>query len=360
MRQLGIIKFFYRKTHSCRNMFLISVFVAMGLFCSAANAQCELQTIWSPDPGQDHLFGWAVAGSSDLDVFVVGEFGNNNYTGKAYIYGNTDGQWQLEEVLVAPDGPMPFTQFARHVDMSADGKTILISEIFDSNNGLIDNGAAWILVEEAGKWVVQQKLTASDAENGWALGEELALSADGNVAAISATGAPGDPVYVFVRNGETWTEAAKLEGNGFSFGLPWIDVSADGSVIAIGAACDSEMGDNTGAAYIFLRAGAKGPWLFRQKIHSSDLELNANFGRSVTLSATGNTLIASAIDADGKDTIDSGAVYVFEREGDLWIEQAKLIASDAQTQDHFGCYNQTNTRWPAHDYQGWKRISIRI
>ena len=336
MRQLGISKSFYRTSISVCNMFVPIAIAAAGMFSSTANAQCELQTIWSPDPGQDHLFGLAVAGSSDLDVLVIGEFGNNDWTGKAYIYGNTGGQWQLEEVLVAPDGPMPFTQFAWHVDMSADGKTILISEIFDSNNGLIDNGAAWILVEEADKWVVQQKLTASEAENGWALGEELALSDDGNVAAISATGAPGDPVYVFVRNGETWTEATKLEGNGISLGLPWIDASADGSVIAIGAAFDSEMGASTGAVYIFVRDGAKGSWLLRQKIHTEELELEANFGRSVSLSATGDTLIAGAFNASGKNTFDSGAVFVFERKGDLWFEQAKLIASDAQTQDHFG------------------------
>ena len=340
MRLLGISKSFYQKTLSFRNMSLISVFVFVGLFSAAANAQCELQTIWSPNPGQDYVFGTSVTSSASMDVIVIGEDGYLNLTGAAYVYRRIGDTWELDTMLLAPDGPATFSKFGNEVSMSADGKTILIGEVFDSHEGMNVTGAAWIFIEDRGKWIAQQKLLPKDVEENWVFGQRLALSADGNVAAISATGAPLDPVYVFTREGETWTEADKLEGNGYALGLPWIDVSADGSVIAIGAPNDSEMGSCTGAAYMFVRDGAKSSWLFRQKIHTLELEIEANFGRSVSLSATGNTLIASALDADGKDTINSGAVYVFERKGDLWFEQAKLIASDAQTQDFFGAHTK--------------------
>lgn len=335
MRQLGITKSCYRNTHSCRNMFLISVFAAMGMFSSAATAQCELQTIWSPNGGPEHFFGATAAGSASMNVIIIGEKGHDNFSGAAYIYRLVDEQWQLEAMLAAPDGPQPGVQFGKWVDMSADGKTILISEIFDSNNGLIDNGAAWVFVEEGGKWVVQQKLTASDAEDGWVFGEKLALSADGNIAAISATGAPFDPVYVFTRNGDTWTEAGKLEGNGFSLGLPWIDVSADGSVIVIGASHDSEQVTDAGAIYIFERSKGQDSWVFRQKLYASDPNIHDAFGTGISLSATGDTILAGA-NGDDEAVNHAGAAYIFQRVGDMWFEQVKIIADDAMANDSLG------------------------
>lgn len=192
-KQFEISKSFYRRSICWRNMFVILAFTVTGIINRAALGQCVLQTIWSPDGGgTEYYFSFSVAGSASLDVIVLGELGHDNLSGAAYIYRLTDNEWQLEEMFVAADGPQPFAQFGRRVDMSVDGKTVLVSELRDANNGLIDAGAVWIYVEEGGKWAVQQKLTASDAQNGWFFGEKTALSSDGNVAAISATGAPGD------------------------------------------------------------------------------------------------------------------------------------------------------------------------
>ena len=331
MRHLGIKKSFYRKTMLCRNLLVFIAFAVVADYCGTANGQCELQTIWSPEPGQEYYFGLSSAGSSNMEVIVVGEFGKNNFTGTAYIYRNIDGEWQLEEVFVSADGPNSFGYFGREVDMSADGKTVIISE---PNNNLSTAGAVWVYVEKGGKWSVQQRLSASDTEAGWYFGEKIALSADGNVAAISDTGAPWDPVYVFTREGKTWTEEGKLDiGQPYNFQLPWLDVSADGSVIVVGATGDFDFGQGAGAAFIFVREGEDDSWLFRQKVYASDPVIGYHFGRP-TLSATGDTLLVGAF-GDSEITLDNGAAYIFERQGDLWFEQVKLFASDPQIQDNF-------------------------
>ena len=309
------------------------ILMVMGAFAGPILGQCELQTLWSPEGGPDHFFGLAVAGSASMDVLVVGEFGHGDSAGAAYIYRRAGDVWELETMLVAPDGPSPFSQLGRQVAMSADGKTILVAELFDTNNGLSSAGAVWVFVEEGGRWQVQQKLTASDARAGWALGEKVSISADGNTAVASATGAPGDPVYVFVRDGNRWTEIQTLTGEN-ALGLPWLGVSADGGVIVVGTTTDVDPWDSAGAAYIFLRDGAKGPWAFHQKILASDGGTDDNFGRSPSVSSNGDTIIVGA-NGDDEAGVSAGAAYVFERRGDLWFEQVKLFASDPGSL-HFG------------------------
>ncbi len=338
-RRLGTSKSLCQTLILCRCVLLISTFVALGMFNNAASGQCELQTIWSPDGGPDYFFGLSAAGSGSMEVIIVGEFGSSNFRGVAHVYRYNGTSWEYEAMLEAPDGPQIGSQFARHVDMSADGKTILISEIFDSNNGLSDTGAAWVYVEEVGIWVVQQKLTPSEAEEGWAFGENLALSADGNVAAISATGAPFDPVYVFTREGGTWIEACKLPVDNYNFSLPKLDVSADGSVIIVGADGDFDQGQSAGATFIFVRKEGQGCWTFHQKLLASDGETSDHFGFGVSLSATGDTILIGAV-GDDEAAKSAGAVYVFQRRGEMWFEQVKLVPDDGMIQDLFGLHTK--------------------
>ena len=70
------------------------------------------------------------------------------------------------------------------------------------------------------------------------------------------------------------------------------------------------------------------------------------FGGSVSLSGDGNTLAVGAVDEDGSstgvnglqnnDSTDTGAVYVFRRNGGAWSQQAYIKASNTGTLDDFG------------------------
>ncbi len=58
------------------------------------------------------------------------------------------------------------------------------------------------------------------------------------------------------------------------------------------------------------------------------------FGGQVALS--GSTMVISGQGADSPTIPDSGAAFVFERSGNQWVQTARLMASDARTEDDFG------------------------
>ena len=66
---------------------------------------------------------------------------------------------------------------------------------------------------------------------------------------------------------------------------------------------------------------------------SADLETGDLFGSSVSIS--GNYAIIGA-PGDSINAIDQGSAYIFVRQGNDWIQQAKLVAGDGAADDAFG------------------------
>ena len=145
-------------------------------------------------------------------------------------------------------------------------------------------------------------------------------------------GSPGpDIISVFELKSETWElfENVGIETNSFSsFGYS-VDVY-DGT-IAVG---DRTKDDQTGAVYIFDFDSA---WALSQELVASDgYSVNPFSGTGpqfgFIVSIDGNTLAVSAQGDDGK----KGAVYIFERNQNVWEETQKLTASDGAAADWFG------------------------
>ena len=86
----------------------------------------------------------------------------------------------------------------------------------------------------------------------------------------------------------------------------------------------------TGAAYIFTRNGDT--WSQHCKLTASDAATADYFGYSVSLSGDGSTALVSA---QGKSSY-AGAAYIFTKSGSTWSQQQKLTANDAAASDHFG------------------------
>jgi hypothetical protein len=112
--------------------------------------------------------------------------------------------------------------------------------------------------------------------------------------------------------------------------------------LAVGA---SGVNTNTGAVYVFTRAGVA--WTEQIILTASNAEIGDLFGIAVALSGDGNTLAVGAMGEDGGDPVingdqanngadQAGAVYVFTRLNAAWTQQAYLKASNAQTWDLFG------------------------
>ncbi|MCF6279803.1 MAG: FG-GAP repeat protein, partial [Flavobacteriaceae bacterium] len=96
-------------------------------------------------------------------------------------------------------------------------------------------------------------------------------------------------------------------------------VSISGDTAIIGAIYDNV--NNSGSAYIFVRSG--GVWIQQAKLTASDGEGSDRFGISVSIS--GDTAIVGAINLYG---FTSDSAYIFVRSGGVWTQQAILTVSD--------------------------------
>jgi hypothetical protein len=108
-------------------------------------------------------------------------------------------------------------------------------------------------------------------------------------------------------------------------------VALSGDTALVGAKDAAAAGVDGGSAYVFVRSGTT--WSEQAKLTASDAADNDHFGSSVAVS--GDTAVVGAKDADAAGSF-SGSAYVFVRSGTTWSQQAKLRASDAERNQSFG------------------------
>jgi len=167
-------------------------------------------------------------------------------------------------------------------------------------------------------------------------------------------------VYVFSRNGSSWSQQAYLKasntGVGDEFGAA-VSLNGDGNTLAVGAfnegsnatGVNQNQSDNSaknsGAVYVFSRNGSL--WNQQAYLKASNTDVGDEFGFVVNLSGDGNTLAVGAFNEGSNATgvnqnqsdnsaSGSGAVYVFSRSGSIWSQQAYLKASNTDAGDEFG------------------------
>ena len=79
-------------------------------------------------------------------------------------------------------------------------------------------GAAYIFMRNGSTWTLQQRIVASDGEYYDRFGESVAISGDHAIVGSPYDGgvfgsAGAGSAYVFVRNGDTWTQQQKIMGS---------------------------------------------------------------------------------------------------------------------------------------------------
>ena len=241
----------------------------------------------------------------------------------------------------------------------------------ETDNSAADSGAAYVFVRNGTTWSQQAYLKASNTEAFDSFGNNLAISGDTVVVGAlfessDATGINGDQsdnhadeagaAYVFVRNGNTWTQQAYLKASNtnardhFSGSVAisgdTIVVAADGedsNATGVDGDQDDNSADGSGAAYVFVRAS--GTWSQQAYLKASNTEADDEFGQSVSVSgssvvvaAVGEDSHATGVNGDQSDNnaSGSGAAYVFVRDGTTWTQQAYLKASNTDAGDNFG------------------------
>ncbi|HET7506577.1 MAG TPA: hypothetical protein VFK02_36405 [Kofleriaceae bacterium] len=279
------------------------------------------------------LLGLSVAVSGD--TALVGASRDDEHgsdAGAAYVFVRSGGSWVRQAKLVAPDGQSN-DHFGASVALSGD--TALIGATADDDVAS-DAGAAYVFVRTGATWTLQAKLTAVDGSSADQLGISAAL--DGDTAVVGTVddddlGDRSGAAYVFARSGTAWTQQAKLTAaDGAERDQFGISVAVSGGTAVVGAYGDDDLGGSSGAAFVFVRSG--GSWSQQAKLLPADGAAGDQFGVAVAISGDTALVGANLDDIDGAS--DAGSAYVFVRSGGAWSEQAKLVPADGAGGDSFG------------------------
>ncbi|MET0027417.1 MAG: hypothetical protein ABW101_07240 [Candidatus Thiodiazotropha sp.] len=296
----------------------------------------------------------AVAGNliHDLDPFQLGNDVVDD--GKVYLFRYQDGAWHdlgsVEPNLAGGDA-----NFGRSLSLSTDGVTLAVGSPGTNDIDLVTTwdrpqGSVYLFMREGDSWNPVSELSVSSPDEAACFGREVTFSGDGNTLAVSAC----ESVFVFHRQDEIWFEQAVLQAsqasNSGGFGKS-IHLSQDGMTLAVGAVdspgdlIDGSAIETQDAVYLFVLHG--GAWQEQAYLQATDGDAEDQFGISLDLSATGDILAvganresSSSTGAHG-DPLDNGsawagAVYLFERQQDIWRQSAYLKASNTDPYDLFG------------------------
>jgi hypothetical protein len=242
------------------------------------------------------------------------------------------------------------------IALSGDGSTMVVGAPYESSgsrgvngnqndNSAYASGAVYMFARQGSSWVQQAYVKASNADQSDHFGASVAMSRDGNTLAVAApwessaaTGIDGDQndnslrqagaVYVFSRAGSTWTQQAYIKasntgragegevpGDGDQFGYS-LALSGDGNTLAVGAISEDgaaqqvngnehdDSQQSAGAVYVFNRMGAA--WTQQAYLKGSHLQAGDMLGFAVALSFDGHTLVTSAFDERGSGRTING------------------------------------------------------
>ena len=284
-------------------------------------------------PASGEYFGTSLA--VDGNTAVVGSYGWSNFRGAAYVFTRTAANtWIQTHILTASNGDGGGGQSGDYfgVGVAIDGDTIVVGAHADDFAGNNDRGSIYVFVRNGNSWSEEVNFSPADGQAGDHLGYSVAIR--GNTILAGAFGsdivfADQGAAYVFVRDVlGNWIQQKKLfspDGVGEEFGS---SVALEGDTALIGAPNNSS---NKGAAYVFSQSS--GNWIQQQKLLASDGATGDQFGYAVALS--GNTALIGA-PWDNNNATDQGSAYVFVRDGATWSQQQKLTDPGGTTDDRFG------------------------
>jgi hypothetical protein len=323
------------------------------------------------------------AAAEDSQASGIGGDGGDDSlldSGAAYVFVRNGSTWTQQAYLKASN-PGSEDHFGFSVAIHAD--TIVVGAYREDSgsagvNGnpfdesATDSGAAYVFVRVGSTWTQQAYLKASNPGNSDQFGRAVAVHGDTVLVGSwfedsNASGVNGNPAdessadsgaaYVFVRNGSSWAQQAYLKasnnGAGDRFGGFQVAISEhtavvgayleDSNAIGVNGNQASNSADASGAAYVFVRSGST--WTQQAYLKASNTGAGDWFGCAAAIS--GDTIVCGAYredaftvgvdgDGSGNGAPDSGAAYVFVRNGSTWTQQAYLKATNTWPNDWFG------------------------
>ncbi|MEX0966559.1 MAG: right-handed parallel beta-helix repeat-containing protein [Bacteroidia bacterium] len=180
------------------------------------------------------------------------------------------------------------------------------------------------------------KVTPSSSAGSGRVGFSTVINGDWAMAGapLDATkGIKAGAVYVYKRNGGTWTTNAKLTSNstqaGDKFGFA---VGIDDTLAIVGAPEENSQGFGTGVAYVFARRS--GSWVELQTLTAPTIKRGDFYGYDVAI--FGERIAIGSFGADLSGYTQSGAVYIYERSAGTWAHTETLLPNDVNHNDYTG------------------------
>lgn len=182
----------------------------------------------------------------------------------------------------------------------------------------------------------------TDYDSG-AFGEEVALSSDGKLLAVSApslNSTDGGAVYIYQRNGNNWEPFGNvIYGVAYSNTGQSISFSDDGSILAIGSpgkGASVAVNEHKGYTTIYKYNNANSEWetLGQQIIGEAAWDFS---GSSIDLSGDGSILAIGAYGNDG-ETLSGGHghVRVFKYNNSSWEQMGQDVDGNPDFNKNFG------------------------
>ena len=271
-----------------------------------------------PDDGS----GAAIALSADGNIVAIGapgNDGNGNNSGHVRLYRRVNDDWtQIGKNI---NGKTAGDLSGESLALSADGSVVAIGASANDDNGR--NSGHVRLYQSVNGIHTQIGQDIEGQDNGDRSGYSVALSEDGSVVAIAAprnddNGNQSGQVRIYRHKKNNWTQVGQDIGGEYDEDRSGhsVALSADGSVVAIGAPWNDGNGKESGHVRIYRYQNET----WRQVGQDIDGEApNDRSGTSIALSADGSVVAIGATSNDN-NAIDAGQVRVYRRENDTWTQ----------------------------------------
>ena len=297
-------------------------------FFSYANGQVFNETlkIIAKDSQPNDQFGFSIA--MDQGIIAIGapfDSKNGTSSGSAYLFDASSG---VQLAKLKPDGAVAGSQFGFSIDIH--NGLVIVGAPLDEHNGMA-SGAAYIF--DASTGVELGKLVSADAEYGDEFGYSVAI--DSGMVAVGAIrdGDLGDSSgAAFLFDSETGVQLEKLVPNtGAANQTFGISIAMEDGIVAVGSRTYFVLGEGFTFATAYLFDATNGDQLHAFESQNVNGDQGGGFSESIGID---NGLVAVGAWARSIFFDHSGAAYVFNAKNGSQLHY--IFPQDGHDRDNFG------------------------